>query len=234
MFCRLRAAVFSTGDELKEPGTPLGRGEIYDSNRYALTALLKGLGAQVTDLGIVADRLEAIRAALAQAARAHDVIVTSGGMSVGEEDHVKAAVLEQGSLTFWRLAIKPGRPIGLGEVSGVPFIGLPGNPVAMIVTFHRLARPLILQLAGAADTTPKASRVRAGFSATKKTGRREWIRATLVAGKDTEPVAQRFPRQGSGILTSLVEADGLIELAEDAGEVREGDFVDFYPFSAFR
>ena len=234
VFRRLRAAVFSTGDELKEPGTPLQAGEIHDANRFALMALLSGLGCTVSDLGIIADREGAIRAALAQAARDHDLIVTSGGMSVGEEDHVKAAVLDLGRLAFWRLAIKPGRPIGLGTVGGVPFIGLPGNPVAMIVTFLRIARPLVLGLAGATDTTPKAWRVRAGFAERKKTGRREWIRARLVAGADGELVAQRFPQQGSGILTSLVEADGLIELPEDLDQVSEGDRVDFYPFSAFR
>ncbi|MDG4575006.1 MAG: molybdopterin molybdotransferase MoeA [Defluviicoccus sp.] len=234
VYRRLRAAVFSTGDELKEPGTPLEAGEIHDANRYALMALLSGLGCTVADLGIIADRERAIRAALAQAAGGHDLIVTSGGMSVGEEDHVKAAVRELGSLAFWRLAIKPGRPIGIGAVSGVPFIGLPGNPVAMIVTFLRIARPLVLGLAGATETAPTAWRVRAGFAARKKTGRREWVRARLVAGAGGEPVAQQFPQQGSGILSSLVEADGLIELPEDLEQVSEGDRVDFYPFSAFR
>lgn len=231
---RLRAAVFSTGDELKEPGTPLKAGEIHDANRFALMALLSGLGCTVSDLGIIADRQDSISAALAQAATDHDLIVTSGGMSVGEEDHVKAAVLDLGRLEFWRLAIKPGRPIGIGAIGRVPFIGLPGNPVAMIVTFLRIARPLVLGLAGATDTAPTAWRVRAGFTERKKAGRREWIRARLVAGAEGEPVAQRFPRQGSGILTSLVDADGLIELPEDLEHLNEGDRVDFYPFSAFR
>jgi molybdopterin molybdotransferase len=234
VFRRLRAAVFSTGDELKEPGTPLQAGEIHDANRFALMALLSGLGCTVADLGIIADRQGAISAALARAATDHDLIVTSGGMSVGEEDHVKAAVLELGRLQFWRLAIKPGRPIGIGAIGGVPFIGLPGNPVAMIVTFLRIARPLVLGLAGATDTAPTAWRVRTGFTERKKTGRREWIRARLVPGAGGEPVAQRFPQQGSGILTSLVDADGLIELPEDLDHVNEGDQVDFYPFSAFR
>ncbi len=231
VYRRLRAAVFSTGDELRAPGAALGQGEIHDANRYALIALLEGLGATVSDLGIVADRAADITAALAAAAQGHDVIVTSGGMSVGEEDHVKDSVRALGQLHFWRLAIKPGRPIGLGEVAGVPFIGLPGNPVAMIVTFLRLARPLLLGLAGATLTAPRLFRVTAAFSHAKKPGRREWLRARLATGDDGAPVAIKFPREGSGILSSLVASDGLVELAEDVAAVEPGMAVDFLPFS---
>ena len=158
---------FSTGDELCEPGAPRPPGAIYDANRPVMIALLDALGCQVSDLGILEDDLEAIRAALAGAMGEHDLILTSGGMSVGEEDHVKAAVQSLGDLHFWQLAIKPGRPIGLGQVGGVPFIGLPGNPVAMMVTFLRIARPMILRLAGA-TTSPYLSFRSAPPSSTRK------------------------------------------------------------------
>jgi molybdopterin molybdotransferase len=227
----LRAAVFSTGDELYEPSPDLPPGGICDANRYALTALLEGLGVAVTDLGILGDRLGSIREALDSAAESHDLVVTSGGMSVGEEDHVKAAVETLGQLHFWQIAVKPGRPIGLGQVNGVPFIGLPGNPVAMVATFMRIARPMILRLAGCADATPHLFRVPADFAMTKKAGRREWIRARLAADDNGVLVAKRFPRQGSGILSSLVAADGLIELPEGVTEVERGALVDFLPFS---
>ena len=147
---RLAVAIFSTGDEIREPGTSAPPGAVYDANRFALRAALESLGCRVTDLGIVVDRFAAVHDALARASAAHDLILTSGGMSTGEEDHVKAAVEALGSLHFWRLAIKPGRPIAFGQVNRVPFVGLPGNPVAVMVTFLRVARPLILRLAGAA------------------------------------------------------------------------------------
>src|SRR5262249_21081077 len=149
VYRRLRVALLSTGDEVREPGTPLPSGAIYDANRYTLRALLEGLGAAVSDLGILPDERAAIQSALARAAETHDLIVSSGGMSTGEEDHVKAAVEAQGRLHFWRLAIKPGRPVAMGQVGRVPFMGLPGNPVAVMVTFLMLARPLILRLSGA-------------------------------------------------------------------------------------
>jgi len=227
----LRVGVFSTGDELREPGAPTPPGAVYDANRYVLLALLGQLGCAVADFGIVADRREAVREVLAKAAESCDAIVTSGGMSTGEEDHVRAAVEELGSIHFWRLAVRPGRPVAFGQVKGVAFTGLPGNPVAMMVTFLRFARPVLLRLGGAADIEPHLFRVRAGFDARKKLGRREWVRARLTAGEDGMPVAQRFPRDGAGILTSLVESDGLIELAENVTQVTAGAMVDFLPFS---
>lgn len=227
----LRVAVFSTGDELYDPGRELPAGGIHDSNRYTLMALLQGLGCSVDDLGILRDRFETIRNALSDAARRHDLIVTSGGMSVGEEDHVKAAVETLGSLHFWRLAIKPGRPIGLGQVGAVPFVGLPGNPVAVMVTFMRIARPMILRLGGCHGIAPNVYQVRAGFSHKKKLGRREWVRARLVADGGGCPVAAKFPRQGAGILSSMVDADGLVELPEDMKQLEAGTIVDFLPFS---
>jgi molybdopterin molybdotransferase len=231
VFRPLKVGVFSTGDELREPGEATPPGAVYDANRYVLLSLLGQLGCEVVDYGILRDRRPLIQGTLAQAAAQCDAIVTSGGMSTGEEDHVRAAVEAQGSIHFWRLAIRPGRPVALGQVRGVPFVGLPGNPVAMMVTFLRFARPVLLRLGGATDIEPKTFRVRADFTTKKKEGRREWLRARLLPGPDGMPMAQRFPRDGAGILTSLVESDGLIELAEDVTHVATGTLVDFLPFS---
>jgi molybdopterin molybdotransferase len=226
VYRRLRVALLSTGDEVREPGTALPPGAIYDANRYMLAALLEGIGALVTDLGIVPDRAEAVRAALVSAAADHDVVVSSGGMSTGEEDHVKAAVEAEGALHFWRLAIKPGRPVALGQIGRVPFIGLPGNPVAVMVTFLALARPLLLRLSGASVAEPRGFEVRAGFAYRKKAERREYVRARLEEG-----VARKFPRDGAGILSSIVESDGLVVLGETATAVAPGDAVTFVPFA---
>ncbi|MBI3451628.1 MAG: molybdopterin molybdotransferase MoeA [Rhodospirillales bacterium] len=221
----LKVAVFSTGDELREPGEPTPPGAVYDANRYVLVALLAQLGCTVGDFGILKDRRETIEAALLRAAEGYDAIVTSGGMSTGEEDHVRAAVEAQGSIHFWRLAIRPGRPVALGQVKGVPFVGLPGNPVAMMVTFLRFARPVLLRLGGATEIEPHLYRVRAAFAVKKKEGRREWVRARLASGADGALTAERFPRDGAGILTSLVE------LPEELTQAPAGTMVDFLPFS---
>jgi molybdopterin molybdotransferase len=228
---RLRVGLFSTGDELREPGADLDPGAIYDSNRYTIHALLTGLGCQVDDLGILPDRFDAVRAALGRAKGKYDLLVTSGGVSVGEEDHVKSAVEALGKLHLWRLAVKPGRPIALGQVGLVPFVGLPGNPVAVVVTFLTLVRPLILRLMGGRDVAPHTFRVRAGFDHKKKKDRREWIRAHLEEDGDGGLTARKFPRDGAGILSSLVAADGLIELPEDLTRLEAGAMVDFLPFS---
>jgi len=230
----LRAAVFSTGDEVREPGQPLPQGCIYDANRFALLAVLRQLGCEVTDLGILPDRLDAVRDALAKAAAAHDVLITSGGMSTGEEDHVKAAVEALGSLHFWRLAIKPGRPVALGQVRGAAFVGLPGNPVAVMVTFLRVARPILLRLMGADEGEPKLFPVRAAFAYKKKAGRREYVRATLARGEDGALTAVKHPRDGAGILSSLVESDGLVELPEELTRLEPGTMVEFLPLSEVR
>ena len=230
-FAKLRVAVFSTGDELREPGHAAPTGAVYDANRFVLLAALDRLGFEVSDLGILTDRQEAVREALAAAAATHDAVITSGGMSMGEEDHVRAAVEAQGALHFWRLAIRPGRPVAFGTLAGKAFLGLPGNPVAMMVTFLRFARPVLLRLAGAADVVPRLQRVRTAADIGKKAGRREWLRAKLVAGEDGIPVAHKFPRDGAGILSSLVESDGLIELDEDTRAVAAGSLVDFLPYT---
>ncbi len=231
----LSVAVFSSGDEICDPGEepPPGgipEGAIYDANRYGLFALLEGLGCHVTDMGILPDDEAAVTQALAKAAPDHGLILTSGGVSAGEEDHIRAAVESLGSLHFWRLSIKPGRPLAMGQVGTTPFMGLPGNPVAVMVTFLRFARPAILKLSGAVNYKPTLFRVRAGFSQEKKSGRREWMRARLVQGPSGEPMAEKFPHQGSGILSSMVAADGLVELTEEVSHVSEGDMVDFLPF----
>lgn len=227
----LKVAVLSSGDELVEPGLPTPPGRVYDANRFALMALLANLGCEVIDLGIVADRADAVAAALERASAAADAVITSGGMSTGEEDHMRAAVERLGALHFWRLAIRPGRPVALGQVRGKTFVGLPGNPVAMMVTFMRFARPLLLGLAGASPRAPLVFRVVTMDALRKKHGRREWLRAHLDRGPDGAPRAIKFARDGAGILTSIVASDGLIELAEDLTEVPAGAMVDFIPFS---
>ncbi len=228
---RLRAAIFSTGDEVRDPGGDAPAGCIYDANRYTIGALLRGLGCKVTDLGILPDNFETIRDAIGKASGSHDLLITSGGVSVGDEDHVKAVIESLGSIHFWRLAIKPGRPIALGKVGDASFIGLPGNPVAAMITFMRIARPVILWLSGRSDVSPHIYRVRTAFAFSKKAGRREWLRAHLINDANGEPQAIKFGSDGSGILTSMVVADGLVELPEHLETVRKGDMVDFLPFS---
>lgn len=227
----LRVAVFSTGDEVSEPGTDLKPGAIYDSNRYSLIAALTAMGCTVDDMGILPDDRETIRAALAAAAGSHDLILTSGGVSTGDEDHVKAAVEANGSLHFWRLAIKPGRPVAMGQVGITPIVGLPGNPGAALVTFLLIARPIVLRLSGADSPPPHRFRVRAAFDHRKKEGRREFVRARLTEGGDGIPTVVKHGRSGAGILSSMVEADGLVDLPPDLTYLESGMTVDFLPFS---
>ena len=238
VFRRLRVALFSTGDELAMPGETLKPGGIYNSNRYTLRALLEGLGCQVADMGIVPDRREPTRAALREAAAANDLILTSGGVSVGEEDHVKPAVEAEGALDLWRIAIKPGKPLAFGLVRRpmtkvgagatavtAAFIGLPGNPVSSFVTFVMLVRPFILKAQGARVVAPRAQRLRADFS-WPGDPRREFLRARLNA----EGGLELFANQSSGVLTSCVWADGLIDNAPGQA-IAIGDTVRFLPFS---
>lgn len=227
----VRVALFSTGDEVRDVGAELTPGSIYDANRYSVAAALERLGCDVDDLGILPDSYDVIRDTLKAAAENHDLIMTSGGVSTGEEDHVRTAIDALGQMHFWRLAIRPGRPLALGQVGSVPFIGLPGNPVAVLVTFMRFARPAILRLGGSRDTEPNAYRVRVGFPVKKKHGRREWLRVRLERDADGFPVVHKFPRDGAGILTSMVESDGLVELPEELTSLEAGTMVDYLPFS---
>lgn len=237
---RVRVAVFSTGDEIVSPGAALGPAQLYDSNRFALQALLHRLGAEVTDLGILRDRRPVVAAALREAAGGHDLILTSGGVSTGEEDHVKAAVEEVGSLTFWRLAIKPGRPVAMGVVpSQVPgqsaaFIGLPGNPVAVFVTFAHVVRPLLAVLGGGRASPLLALPVRVAFDHRKKAGRREYVRVSLRRAADGAIEAVNHPREGAGVITSLTETDGLLELPETVERVVPGDQMGFLSYALLR
>jgi molybdopterin molybdotransferase len=230
VFRPLRAALLSTGDEVCEPGAALSPGAIYDANRVMLAALLRGLGCTVSDLGIRPDRAAALVDTLAGVAAEHDLIVTSGGVSTGEEDHVKTAIEKLGRIDFWRLAIKPGRPVALGQVRGVPLIGLPGNPVAAALTFAIVARPLTLRLSGAAAEAPQTFPVEAGFGYRKKPGRREYLRASLKR-ESGRLIAVKFPKDGAGILSSIVQSDGFAIIGEEVAELAPGDTIDFLPFS---
>jgi molybdopterin molybdotransferase len=231
---RLKAAVFSTGDEVRDPKDEAPDGCVFDANRYSIMSMLKNLDVIVTDLGILPDSKTAIKKALKAAAHDHDLLITSGGASQGEEDHIAISVQELGALHFWRLAIKPGRPLALGQVGNAAFIGLPGNPVAVMVTFMQIARPVILKLAGCLETTPPMYKIRAEFDHQKKRGRREWLRAKLVRADDGILGAEKFHTDGAGILSSMAFADGLIELSEDQGPFSRGTMVDFLPFNEVR
>ena len=235
VYRRLRVAVFSSGDEIQDVGTPLRDGCVYDANRYSLLSMLQRLGCEVTDIGILHDNPDDIRAGLWQASRDHDLLITSGGVSKGEEDHIRGIVEDLGALNFWNLAIKPGRPIALGHVERegvqVPFIGLPGNPVAVMVTFLRIARPLVLLLSGARDIEPPLFKVKAGFDFKKKVGRREWLRASLEQDGNGEIFVLKYPASGSGIISSMVASDGLVELSEECDAVKQGELVNFLSFN---
>ncbi|HEV2553998.1 MAG TPA: gephyrin-like molybdotransferase Glp [Bosea sp. (in: a-proteobacteria)] len=227
---RPRVAIFSTGDELTEPGQPLGPAAIYDANRALLRAMVTRAGAEVVDLGILRDEAGGLARALVEAAASCDLVLTSGGVSTGEEDHVKVALEQVGDLAFWRIGIKPGRPVALGRIGAVPFIGLPGNPVAVFVTFAFVARALIARLAGTAPVRPVALPVRLGFPYRKKEGRREYVRVSLESGPDGIMIARKHPQDGAGVLTSLTRTDGLVELAEDTTRITEGTIVPFLAY----
>lgn len=230
VYRKLKVATFFTGDEIVMPGEPLKPGQIYNSNRFVLTGLLQALGCEVVDLGIVPDDFAATVKVLEAAAADADLIITSGGVSVGEEDHVKAAVEAVGKLDMWKIAIKPGKPLAFGEVGQVPFIGLPGNPVSAFVTFCLFVRPFILRSQGITAAAPQAFSLKADFDWLKPDKRREFLRARLHTAENGEVCVQLYPHQGSGVLTSTVWADGLVEVPEGA-TVRRGETIKFLPFS---
>ncbi|KUP93031.1 molybdopterin molybdenumtransferase [Tritonibacter horizontis] len=225
---RLRVAVISTGDELVAPGQAAGLGQIYDANRPMLLALVQQFGFEPVDLGRIADDRAALGAALDRAAAVADVILTSGGASAGDEDHVSALLRETGALQEWRMALKPGRPLALGLWAGRPVFGLPGNPVAALVCALVFARPAMGLLAGAAWSVPLGFDVPAGFSKRKKPGRREYLRARMRAGQ-----VEVFKSEGSGRISGLSWAEGLVELPEGGLEIAPGDLVRFIPYASF-
>ena len=230
VFRKLRIATFFTGDELVMPGEVLAPGQIYNSNRFTLNSLLRSLGFIAIDLGTVPDSLEATVAVLKQAAQEADVIITSGGVSVGEEDYVKAAVEQIGSIDLWRIAMKPGKPLAFGRVDNAAFIGLPGNPVSVFVTFCIFARPFLLRSQGVMNVTPRSFWVEANFDWLKPDRRRVYLRARLDPGMDGVSRATLFPHQGSGVLTSTVWGDGLINCPAGT-PIKRGERVRFIPFS---
>jgi molybdopterin molybdotransferase len=226
VYRRLRVAVFFTGDELVMPGEPLPPGRIYNSNRFVLRGLLEKLGCEVLDLGIVPDDRQRTREAFASASVGADLIVTSGGVSVGEEDHVKPAVEAEGRLEMWQIAMKPGKPLAFGHVRTVPFLGLPGNPVSSFVTFLLFARPFILRRQGVLAVEPRALALPADFELAKGDKRREFLRARL----NERGALELFPNQNSAVLNSAVWADGLID-NPPGQSIRPGDVVRFLPYS---
>jgi molybdopterin molybdotransferase len=229
---RLNVATFSTGNEVVSPGSPRGPAQIFDANRFLLASLIVRAGGTATDLGILPDDPEATAQALEAAVAEHDLLLTSGGVSTGEEDHVKGAVEAIGRLVFWRLAIKPGRPVAMGVIHGVPFCGLPGNPVAAFITFANVVRPLLARLAGETWEKPHTFQVRSTFAYRKKTGRREYVRVRLVQADDGVMEAHKHAQEGAGILSSLTATHGLVELPEPATTVAPGERVAFLPYDA--
>jgi molybdopterin molybdotransferase len=234
---RLKVAIFSTGDEVVEPGSARGSTAVFDSNRVLLTELLERLGTAVTDLGILADDPDNLSVKLRQAAGGHDLIVTTGGVSTGEADYVRKAVETIGNLVFWRVAIKPGRPVALGVIpsgagQGAAFVGLPGNPVAVFVTFVRVVRPLLRRLSGARPDKLVPLPVRAAFAYKKKKDRREYVRVALKRAPDGEIEAIKHPQDGAGILSSLTETDGLLEFPEEVTAIEPGARVGFLSYAA--
>lgn len=227
---RLKVAMFSTGDELAEPGHAIKPGQIYNSNRAMLAGLLTGLGAEVVDLGVVPDTREATLAMLEKAAEQADVIITTGGVSVGEEDHVKAAVEQLGHIDIWKVAMKPGKPVVYGRIGQADFIGLPGNPVSAFATFCLFARPFLLKRMGASQVLYRAFPVRAAFDWAKPGKRREFLRGHMVPRIDGAGEVRIYPNQGSGVLTSAVWADGFVDIEAGQTLIR-GEWVRFIPFS---
>ncbi|HID45470.1 MAG TPA: molybdopterin molybdotransferase MoeA [Chromatiaceae bacterium] len=230
VYRRPRVAVLASGDELQMPGEPLKPGMIYNSNIFTVAGMLRALGCQVIDLGQVEDTLEATKKALTEAARQSDLVIASGGVSVGEEDHVKPAVEALGELNMWKVAIRPGKPVAFGHIANTPFIGTPGNPVSLFVTFLLFARPFIRKLAGLEEVLPRTIEATAGFDWNKPDKRREFHRARLEKSEDGSDVVRVYPSRSSAVLSSTTWANGLVILPENQ-TIKTGDKVQFMPFS---
>jgi len=229
VFKQLSVALFSTGDEIREPGAKLEIGEIWDTNRWLLRGLIGSVGCRTTDLGILADDAREIERALSAAAHDHDLLVTSGGVSVGPEDHVSAVIRRRGTLDIWRMAITPGRPVGLGDIDTCPILALPGNTVPAIVMFVAFGRSLVLRLAGARVETPESFRLQARFAREKPAGRRDYLFGMVETPADGPSVVVPIARQGAAMFSKIAQTQGFIVLDEDREEVRPGDVVEFIP-----
>jgi molybdopterin molybdotransferase len=230
---KLEVAILSTGDEILRPGESFSPGKVYDANAAMLQGLVGAVGANAMDLGVLPDKAELVKAALADAARAYDAVIISGGASQGAEDHVVRSLDALGKRHLWQIAIKPGRPMSFGQIGECVVLGLPGNPVAVFVCFLIYVRPVLTRLGGGTWPEPHRFPLPAAFSQKKKVGRREFWRAKLVNEKRKGLEVTKFARDGSGLISSLREADGLIEVVEDIDEVKEGELVHFIPFSEF-
>ena len=229
VFKKIKVGVFFTGDELVEPGNPLSPGKIYNSNRYALVALLNQVGCDVINLGNIEDKLDATCDALETLEGQCDLIMTTGGVSVGEEDHVKPAVEKLGELNLWKIRMKPGKPLAYGKVKQTPFIGLPGNPVSSFVTFCIFSLPFIKKMQGNTNYYSKILKVKANFDCKRAKPRREYARVRIDYSSET-PLANLYPKQGSDVMSSVVWADGLIEIPENT-TFEAGTILNYYPLS---
>jgi molybdopterin molybdotransferase len=230
VYKKIKVGLFFTGDELVAPGNPLAPGKIYDSNRYTLQGLLQTLGCEIVDLGIVSDDLASTKTALQQAAGQADMVITSGGVSVGEEDYIRIALQQLGELKMWRIAMKPGKPLAFGMVGNTPFMGLPGNPVSAFVTFCLFVSPFLKSMQGRLDVLPKSLLVRAAFDWPVAGKRQEYLRARLGIGEAGQSAVEIYPHQGSGVLTSTSWADGLV-MVPIGTTVKKGDSVAYTPFT---
>ncbi|WP_417667057.1 gephyrin-like molybdotransferase Glp [Roseibium sp.] len=231
VFRKLRVAIVSTGDEIRRPGTGLESGEVYDSNHFLLRGLAEALPVEIEDLGVLPDQADVVSKTLAEVSQRADAVLTTGGASRGEEDHMLTSLDKLGSRYMWQLAIKPGRPMMFGQIGNCVFLGLPGNPVAAMVCFLLYGRPVFSVLGGGDFTEPVRYQVPADFEVLKKKpDRREFYRGTLVTDETGHTRARKFERDGSGLITGLREADGLIEIPEEATSVERGSLVDFLPF----
>ncbi len=227
----LKVGLFSTGDELAAPGQPLKPGQIYESNRYVLRGFLESLGCEIVDLGLIGDTLDATCDAMLEASNKADLVITTGGVSVGEEDHVRIALEKLGDLSMWRLNIKPGKPLAFGLVNGSAFMGLPGNPVSVFATFSLFVVPAIARLQGRNWAKPRPVHLESAFDWPKPDNRREFLRARIEENESGQSVVNIYPSQDSGVLTSAVWADGFVEVAE-GHTIARGDVVDYISFAS--